>query len=64
MPLVLRCVLGTIVFVIALKLLGFLLALVGFALGLIKLAFFFGLFVLAGWLVYRIISPRNRTEPV
>jgi hypothetical protein len=57
-------VLGTVVFVIALKLLGLLLALVGFVIGLIKLAVIFGLFVLAGWLVYKFISPRQRTEHV
>jgi hypothetical protein len=56
---ILRVILGIVAFAIAVKLLAFILAVVGFALGLIKLALILGAFVLIGWVVYRLLSPRR-----
>ena len=60
---ILRLVLGMVAFIIAVKILAILLAVVGFALGLIKLAVILGIFVLIGWLIYKVVSP-GRTAQV
>jgi hypothetical protein len=52
-----------VAFIIAVKILAILLAVVGFALGLIKLAVILGIFVLIGWLIYKVIAP-GRTAQV
>jgi hypothetical protein len=59
---IVRFILGIVAFAIAIQILGFLLAAVGFALGLIKLAVILGIFVLIGWLIYKVISPRRATQ--
>jgi hypothetical protein len=60
---ILRLVLGMVAFIIAVKILGILLTLVGFALGLLKLAVILGVLVFIGWVIYKLIAPR-RAEPV
>ena len=59
---VIRLVLGMVAFIIAVKIVAILLAIVGFALGLIKLAVILGIFVLIGWLIYKVISPRETAQ--
>ena len=59
---VIRLVLGMVAFIIAVKIVAILLAVVGFALGLIKLAVILGIFVLIGWLIYKVISPRQEAQ--
>lgn len=55
---------GSIVaFIIAVKLLALLLAIVGFALKLIWLAVIVGFFLLVAWVIYRLFTP-NRTAQV
>jgi hypothetical protein len=51
-----------VAFIIAVKILAILLAVVGFALGLIKLAVILGIFVLIGWLIYKVISPTRTAQ--
>jgi hypothetical protein len=60
---ILRLVLGMVAFIIAVKILGILLTLVGFALGLLKLAVILGVLVFIGWVIYKLIAPRS-AEPV
>jgi hypothetical protein len=55
----LRFVLGLVAFVIAIKLVAILLAIIGFALKLLWIAVVLGVFVLVAWLIYRMISPRS-----
>ena len=51
-------VLGVIaLFVIAIKLLGLILGLIGFALHLFWLALIVGFFVLVGWVIYKLLVP-------
>ena len=53
---------GSIVaFIIAMKLLAVLLALLGFALQLLWLAVWVGLFLLVAWVLYKIFVPRKAT---
>ena len=59
---ILRLVLGMVAFIIAVKILAILLTLVGFVFGLIKVAVILGIFVLIGWLIYRVISPRSTAQ--
>ena len=59
----LRFVFGMVMFVIAIKLLGIILAVLGFAFHLLWIAIVVGFFVLVAWLIYKLISP-NRTETV
>lgn len=55
---------GSIVaFIIAVKLLAVLLAIVGFALKLIWLAVIVGFFLLVAWVIYRLFTP-NRTAQI
>jgi len=51
-----------VAFIIAVKILAILLAVVGFALGLIKLAVILGIFVLIGWVIYKVISPTRTAQ--
>jgi hypothetical protein len=54
---------GSIVaFIISVKLLAFLLALVGFALKLLWLLIIVGAFLLIAWLAFRIFSPRRAEQ--
>ena len=61
-----KFVLGTIgsivAFVISIKLLAILLALVGFALKLLWLAVVVGFFLLIAWVVYKIVTPRRAEQ--
>ncbi|HXG68832.1 MAG TPA: hypothetical protein VNO70_27285 [Blastocatellia bacterium] len=63
----LKMVLGTvfsiIAFIIAVKLLALLLAIVGLALKLLWLAIVVGGIALVAYVVYRIISPRPASQP-
>ena len=52
-----------VAFIVAVKLLALLLAIVGFALKLIWLAVIVGFFLLVAWVVYRLFTP-NRTAQV
>ena len=57
-------VIGAIVaFVVAINLLGLLLYLVGIAVKLIWLAVIVGIFILIGWVIYKLFSP-NHAEQV
>jgi hypothetical protein len=58
----LRFVLGLVAFVIAIKLVAILLAIIGFALKLLWIAVVLGVFVLVAWLIYRVISPRSAQQ--
>ena len=58
----LRIILGIVVFVIAVKLLAILLAIVGFALHFIWIAVVLGFFALIGWVIYKIISPSRPAQ--
>ncbi len=53
-----RFVLGLVAFVIAVKLVAVLLAIIGFALQLLWIAIVLGVFVLVAWLIYKMVSPR------
>ena len=55
----LRFVFGMVAFVIAIKLVAILLAIIGFALKLVWIAVVLGVFVLVAWLVYKMVSPRS-----
>ena len=59
----LRFIIGAVTFVIAIKLLGIILGIIGFALHLVWIAIVVGFFLLVAWLIYRLVSPR-RTETV
>ena len=59
---IIRMVLGMVAFIIAVKILAILLAVVGFFIGLIKLAVILGIFVLIGWLIYKVISPTRTAQ--
>ncbi len=52
-----RFVLGLVAFMIAVKLVAILLAIVGFALKLLWIAIVLGVFVLLAWVIYKVISP-------
>jgi hypothetical protein len=55
---------GSIVaFAIAVKLIAIVLAILGFALKLIWLAVWAGLFLLVAWALYKIFSPRQAHQP-
>ena len=58
----LRFVLGLVAFVIAIKLVAILLAIIGFALKLLWIAVALGVFVLVAWLIYKMISPRSAQQ--
>lgn len=62
----LKFVIGTIgsivAFIITVKLMAFLLALVGFALKLLWLVIIVGAFLLLAWLAFRIFSPRRAEQ--
>jgi hypothetical protein len=58
----LRFVLGLVAFVIAIKLVAILLAIIGFALKLLWIAVVLGVFVLVAWLIYKMISPRSAQQ--
>ena len=58
-----RFVVGLLTFVIGVAVVKILLGIIGFALHFIWLAIVVGFFVLIGWVVYKIIFPRN-AEPV
>jgi len=58
-----RFVVGLLTFVIGVAVTKILLGIIGFALHIIWLAIVAGFFVLIGWVVYKIIFPRN-AEPV
>ncbi|HXU37920.1 MAG TPA: hypothetical protein VN937_16270 [Blastocatellia bacterium] len=58
----LRFVLGMVAFVIAIKLVAILLAIIGFAFKLLWIAIVLGVFVLVAWLIYRMISPRSAQQ--
>ncbi|HJZ69044.1 MAG TPA: hypothetical protein VKF81_13045 [Blastocatellia bacterium] len=57
----LRLVLGLVAFIIAIKLVAILLGIIGFAFKLLWIAIVLGFFVLVGWLIYKVISPRSAT---
>ena len=52
-----RFVLGLVAFVVAVKLVAILLAIIGFALKLLWIAIVLGVFVLIAWVIYKMISP-------
>ncbi len=58
----LRFVLGLVAFVIAIKLVAILLAIIGFALKLLWIAVVLGVFVLVAWLIYKVIAPRRAQQ--
>ncbi|HYP25740.1 MAG TPA: hypothetical protein VE262_03390 [Blastocatellia bacterium] len=62
----LKFVIGTIgsivAFIISVKLLAFLLALVGLALKLLWIVIVIGAFLLLAWLAFRIFSPRRAEQ--
>jgi hypothetical protein len=58
----LRFVLGLVAFVIAIKLVAILLAIIGFAFKLLWIAIVLGLFVLVAWAIYKLISPRSAQQ--
>jgi hypothetical protein len=63
----LKMIIGTVVsfvaFIIAIKILAFILALVGLALGLIKLAIIVAIFAFIAWVVYKLIAPKGTQTP-
>ena len=54
-----RFIVGLLTFVIGVAVVKILLGIIGFALHLVWLAIVVGFFVLIGWIVYKIIFPRN-----
>lgn len=58
----LRFVLGLVAFVIAIKLVAILLAVIGFALKLLWIAIVLGVLVLVAWGIYKMISPRSAQQ--
>lgn len=58
----LRLVLGLVAFIIAIKLVAILLGIIGFAFKLLWIAIVLGFFVLVGWLIYKVISPRTAQQ--
>jgi hypothetical protein len=57
-----RFVLGLVAFVIAVRLVAILLAIIGFALKLLWIAVVLGVFVLIAWVIYKVISPGRTQE--
>jgi hypothetical protein len=57
-----RFVLGLLAFVIAIKIVAFLLAIIGLALKLFWVAIVLGIFVLIAWLVYKMVTPRSAQQ--
>ena len=58
----LRFVFGIVAFIIAVKLLVFVLAIVGIVLKLAWVALVLGLIVFVAWVIYRLIVPRNAVQ--
>ena len=58
----LRFVLGLVAFVIAIKLVAILLAVIGFALKLLWIAIVLGVLVLVAWGIYKMVSPRSAQQ--
>jgi hypothetical protein len=57
-----RFVFGLVAFVIAIKLVAILLAIIGFAFKLLWIAIVLGFFVLVAWVIYKMISPRSTQQ--
>ena len=55
----LRFVFGIVMFVIAIKLVGVILAVLGIAFHLLWIGIVVGFFALVAWLIYKLISPRR-----
>ncbi|HMG33543.1 MAG TPA: hypothetical protein VKM94_06375 [Blastocatellia bacterium] len=60
----LRFVLGIVAFIIAVKLLAILLAVIGFALKIVWLAVVVGIIVLVAWGIYKLLTPDRASEQV
>ena len=60
---IIRSIIGLVSFFIAVAIAKVLLGIIGFALHLLWLAIIVGFFILIGWIVYKIIFPRN-AEPI
>jgi hypothetical protein len=58
----LRLILGTVAFIIAIKLVAIILGVIGFALKLIWIAIVLGAIVLVAWVIYKLITPNSTQQ--